>query len=72
MCYLKKEMLTDCSTSKTFCFSLRCVECGEIWKSTPIHFSKAGVIPKTKGKEVVFDTLYRAGAGPPGTAGRRL
>ena len=59
MGHIAKEHLTDCSTSKEFCFSLRCEECKKVWKSTPIRFSKAGIRPETDGKRIVFDTLYR-------------
>jgi len=59
MSYIQKGMLMDCSTPDVFCFSLRCAECGEIWKSKEIRFSKAGVIPPTDGKRVIFATLYQ-------------
>ncbi len=54
-----KEMLMDCSTNDEFCFSLRCAECGEVWKSRIIRFSKAGIMPTSEGKRVVFDILYK-------------
>lgn len=59
MCKISKEILTDCSTPNEFCFSLRCAECGEEWKSTPVPFSKAGIIPESEGKKVIFETLYQ-------------
>ena len=59
MSYIAKELLVDCSTPDEFCFSLWCAECGRIWKSKPIRFSKAGIKPQTEGKQVVFRTLYK-------------
>lgn len=59
MSHIAKELLLDCSTQDEFFFSLRCAECGEVWKSRPVRFSKSGVTPETRGKRVVFDTLYQ-------------
>lgn len=59
MSHIAKEILQDCSTPDEFIFSLRCAECGGIWKSKSVRFSRAGVIPKTEGKRVIFETLYR-------------
>lgn len=59
MGYIDKELLLDCSTPDRFCFYLRCERCGEVWKSKAVRFSKAGVIPDTKGKRIIFDALYR-------------
>ena len=56
---IAKHLLLDESTPDIFCFSLRCAECGEVWKSRDIRFSKAGIRPETDGKRIVFDTLYR-------------
>ena len=56
---IAKHLLLDESTPDIFCFSLRCAECGEVWKSRDIRFSKAGITPVTEGKRIVFDTLYR-------------
>lgn len=59
MCRIATELLQDCSTQNEFIFSLRCAECGSVWRSRPIRFSKAGVTPQTEGKRVIFDTLYK-------------
>lgn len=59
MCQIITELLHDCSTQNEFVFSLRCAQCGSVWKSKPIRFSKAKVIPQTEGKRVIFDTLYK-------------
>ena len=56
---IAKELLRDCSTRDEFHFSLTCAECGESWFSKPIRFSKSGMVPETKGKRIVFDTLYQ-------------
>lgn len=59
MRYITKEMLTDWSTSVSFCFSMTCSECGKEWNSTPIAFSKAGMKPETEGKKIIFAALYQ-------------
>ena len=53
-----RQMLLDRSDAESFCFELPCQECGEIWKSRPIRFSRAGVKPGSEGKSIVFDALY--------------
>ncbi|MGM9564933.1 hypothetical protein [Evtepia sp.] len=51
--------LQDDSDQGQFRFSLTCVECGTVWKSPPIRFSKAGVPSPTEAKQIVFRTLYQ-------------
>ena len=59
MSHITEERLQDCSTQEAFLFSLCCAECGEVWQSKRVMFSRAGVIPETMGKRVVFDALYQ-------------
>lgn len=59
MSQIPKELLQDCSTREVFCFTLNCAECGAVWRSRPVRFSRAGVEPSTEGKRVIFDTLYQ-------------
>ena len=54
-----QDILTDCSTEDKFEFSIVCEECGKIWKSKAIVFSKARVHPVTEGKKVVYAALYQ-------------
>lgn len=53
-----KEAMGDCSTVEEFRFLVRCQECGGIWHSTPIRFSKAGAEPESGGMRTIFRTLY--------------
>lgn len=53
-----KEAMGDCSTVEEFRFLVRCQECGGIWHSTPIRFSKAGAEPESEGMRTIFRTLY--------------
>lgn len=53
-----KEAMGDCSTVEEFRFLVRCQECGGIWHSSPVRFSKAGMRPETEGMRTVFRTLY--------------
>ncbi len=59
MSQIAKELLLDCSTQDEFHFSLCCAECGKEWSSRPVRFSKSGVVPETRGKRIVFNTLYQ-------------
>lgn len=59
MRHISKELLTDKSGPESFCFSRHCAECGRVWNSTPIRFSKAGIRPETEGKEIIFAALYK-------------
>jgi len=59
MRHITKELLTDCSTPVSFGFCMHCSECGKEWKSTPVIFSKAGIMPETEGKKIIFDALYQ-------------
>jgi len=59
MRHVTKEYLKDRSTADTFCFCMQCADCGKVWNSTPILFSKAGVKPATEGKQIIFDILYQ-------------
>ena len=53
-----KDHFSDCSNEEQFCFSLTCAECGAVWKSTPIRFSKAGISPPTEGKKIIYEACY--------------
>lgn len=53
-----KEAMGDCSTVEEFRFLVRCQECGGIWHSTPIRFSKAGAEPEPEGMRTILRTLY--------------
>ena len=52
-----QEHLIDCSDPDKFVYNLICPECGKLWQSTPVPFSKAGQAPQTESKKVIF---YRA------------
>ena len=51
--YITKKDLIDCSTPDEFCFSLCCMECKTVWKSTPIRFSKAGKKPENENRKII-------------------
>lgn len=53
-----RAYLTDCSDRENFCFSVTCIECGTVWKSTPIRFSKAREKPLTEAKRIIVQALY--------------
>ena len=53
-----REHLIDCSDPEKFVFNLICPECGKVWQSTPVAFSKAGEVPPTESKRVIYYLLY--------------
>ena len=53
-----REHLIDCSDPEKFVFNLICPECGTVWQSTPVAFSKAGEAPPTESKRVIYYLLY--------------
>ena len=56
--YITKKDLIDCSTPDEICFSLCCMECKTVWKSTSIRFSRAGKKPENENRKIIYDTLY--------------
>ncbi|MBR5490033.1 MAG: hypothetical protein IKV79_02045 [Oscillospiraceae bacterium] len=59
MNYVEKHQLKDFSTTEKFIFALECAHCGQLQLSTPIAFSKAGAVPDSEAKKLVYATLYR-------------
>lgn len=55
---LLEPMLDNLSTKEVFLFQIRCDECGREYKSKPLRFSKAGRIPQTREKLVLYDAVY--------------
>lgn len=54
-----REYLTDYSTPEEFHFKLPCPECGDLWESTPVRFSKAKEQPKSESKRLIRQILYQ-------------
>ncbi|MFQ7646575.1 MAG: hypothetical protein ACLRK4_19865 [Ruthenibacterium lactatiformans] len=52
------QRLQDNSNEKTFQFSLRCEECGLVWNSSPVPFSKAED-ERPEQKKVVYEIMYQ-------------
>ena len=52
------DQIVDNSSAEEFRFSILCAECGEAVDSIPARFSKAGVMPATDGKHIVYSALY--------------
>lgn len=55
---LVEIMLENRSTRDTFRFHISCDECGAVFANKPVRFSKAGIIPPTEGKKIIFDAIY--------------
>ena len=60
-CALKKLVeiaLEDLSTKEVFLFRVSCANCGMKYENKPFRFSKAGVIPASSAKQIIYDAVY--------------
>ncbi len=55
---LVELMLENHSTQDSFRFHISCDECGTVYANKPIRFSKAGIIPPTESKKIIFNAVY--------------
>lgn len=51
--------MRDESTQAELQFSVRCEECGRIWQSTPVAFTKGTVPPPNTERKIIYETLRR-------------
>ena len=51
-------MLENLSTREVFLFRVACAACGAEYGGKQVRFSKAGIIPPSQEKKIIFDTLY--------------
>ena len=54
-----RKALVDCSDQSTFCFSITCIECGTVWKSTPVGFSGIKMKSASESKNIISKVLYQ-------------
>ena len=57
MKHLVELILEDLSSRDVFLFRASCGECGKEYGSKAVHFSKAGIVPETKGKKIIYETM---------------
>lgn len=50
--------LEDRSTKDVFLFRIHCGICGREYANKPRRFSKAGTVPQTKEKQILYDAVY--------------
>ena len=55
---LIEQLMENLSTRDVFLFRIACGICGTEYANKPVRFSKAGVVPQTQGKKIVYDTVY--------------
>ena len=51
-------LLENLSTREVFRFRIICGACGTEYGDKQVRFSKAGIIPPTEGKKILFDVCY--------------
>lgn len=55
---LVERLLEDLSSREVFVFRVLCSGCGGAFGNRPRRFSKAGIDPDTRSRQVIFDALY--------------
>ena len=58
MTKLVEMVLEDLSTREVFQFQIRCGLCRREYANNPVKFSKAGIVPQTKEKQMLYDAVY--------------
>lgn len=57
MKHLVEMILEDLSSRDVFLFRASCSECGKEYGNKAVHFSKAGIVPETKGKKIIYEAM---------------
>ncbi len=57
MKHLVELILENLSSRDVFLFRASCGECGKDYGNKAVHFSKAGIVPETKGKKIVYEAM---------------
>ena len=55
---LVEMLLENLSTREVFLFRIACSTCAAVFGAKPERFSKAGIIPPTEGKRIIFEACY--------------
>ena len=55
---LVEMMLENLSTREVFLFRIACSTCAAEFGGKPVRFSKAGIIPPTEGKKIIYEACY--------------
>lgn len=55
---LVETALENLSTKEVFLFRISCASCGLEYGNKPILFTKAGVVPNTPDKQIIYGVLY--------------
>lgn len=55
---LVDSMLEDLSNAEVFLFRICCQSCGEAYANRPVRFSKAGIVPQSEERKILFDAVY--------------
>ena len=50
--------LENLSTKEVFLFRISCASCGLAYGNKPIRFTKAGAVPDTPDKQIIYHALY--------------
>ena len=55
---LVEMLLENLSTREVFLFRIACSTCAAEFGGKPVRFSKAGIIPPTEGKKIIYEACY--------------
>ena len=52
------KIMDDLSTKEVFLYRITCASCATQYSSKQRRFSKAGIVPATESKRIIYDALY--------------
>ena len=55
---LVERMMENLSTRDVFLFRIACSVCGTEYANKPVRFSKAGMVPQTQSKKIIYEAVY--------------
>ena len=55
---LVEAILENLSTGEVFLFRVLCACCGAEYGKSPRRFSRAGIAPENRSRQIIFDALY--------------
>lgn len=55
---LVEMLLENFSTKEVFCFRISCAICALEYGNRPKRFTKAGMLPSTPEKQIIYEALY--------------
>ena len=55
---LVEAALENLSSEDIFLFRVACASCGANYGNKPVRFSKSGILPQSRSKQIIYSALY--------------